>query len=63
LLSRSMDFKRRHSLQMFKVFKRLRDRMDANGNGASAGAPASASSGNGASAVKRGGGGVSGPAA
>lgn len=63
LLSRSMDFKRRHSLQMFKVFKRLRDRMDANGNGASAGAPASANSGNGASAAKRGGGGVSGPAA
>jgi hypothetical protein len=24
-----MDFKRRHSLQMFKVFKRLRERMDA----------------------------------
>jgi len=29
LLSRSMDFKRRHSMQMFRVFKRLRDRMDA----------------------------------
>jgi hypothetical protein len=29
LLSRWMDFKRRHSMQMFKVFKRLRDHMDA----------------------------------
>jgi hypothetical protein len=28
-LSRWMDFKRRHSLQMFKIFKRLRDHMDA----------------------------------
>jgi hypothetical protein len=29
LLSRSMDFKRRHSVAMVKVFKGLRDRMDA----------------------------------
>jgi hypothetical protein len=29
LLSRWIDFKRRHSLQMFKIFKLLRDDMDA----------------------------------
>jgi uncharacterized protein YndB with AHSA1/START domain len=29
LLSRSMDFKRRHSMAMLKVFTRLRERMDA----------------------------------
>jgi hypothetical protein len=52
LLSRSMDFKRRHSLQMFKVFKRLRDRMDGNGSPGDA----SATAGNGNA-------GVSGPAA
>jgi hypothetical protein len=39
LLSRSMDFKRRHSMAMVKVFQGLKDRMDALHAPTGAGAP------------------------